>query len=291
MRFIVLFCSFIFAVNVGYGQYIEDKDVPKGPRKIVKRFETMTWKTAGVVPRGELHLSLLSPVRWGIGKTVELQSYLPLWGYLTPNIYVKKKWAGERWIFSSKHGLYYPSKGLEFLKDDGENSTLEPYSKIPQIITFQNELILSYVLNPSCNKEEPFWIATARLGTDISLVGERDETFYRMTFFSLYHRTASFYGDNVFYAGLQLDGGLWTQTYFNIGVDAYAVDKEPLAGIEGQLNAIYHYNQRWSFSAGAKVIVTRNPIESETHYFPTIDVCYRFGKKGLLQRGLFGKNR
>ncbi len=161
MRKLVLFCCFCFSMPAPalFGQYLEDKDVSIEPRKVVKRFETETWKTACTIPKGELHLSLLAPVRWGLNNSTELQIHLPLWAYATPNIYLKKRWYGERWFLSTKHGFYYPSIGLKRLKNDGENSTLEPDSKIPQILTFQNELIVSYVINPSCNVEEPLWIA------------------------------------------------------------------------------------------------------------------------------------
>ncbi len=273
------------------GQYYEDKDISVEPRKVVKRYETETWKTAFIAPERELHLSLVAPMRYGLSPSVELQSYMLLWAYLTPNIYVKKNWYAERWLFSSKHGVYYPTWGLERLKDDGRDNTLNENAEVPSIFTFQNEFIASYVLNPTCNNEEPYWIATGRLGADISMTGNREDSFNRMTFYSFYHRTASFYGDQVLYAGLQLDGGFLKKIYFNIGADVYAMKSNLLAGIEAQSNVIYHYNRRLSFSAGVKFIKTDNPIEGKTHIFPMIDVCYRLGRNGGWEKGLFGKKK
>ncbi len=126
---------------------------------------------------------------------------------------------------------------------------------------------------------------------DISFTGEIDESFYRMTFFSLYHRTASFFGDKVLYAGLQLDTGLLKKLYLSAGCDAYSVAEDSFSAIEAQGNCIYHYNRKLSISAGAKFVFTNNPIESEWHLFPTVDICYRFGIKGILERGLFFKEK
>ncbi|PVX50808.1 hypothetical protein C7377_1125 [Balneicella halophila] len=271
-------------------QYIDDdKDVSIEPREVVKRFETETWKTAYAIPQRQLHLSLLAPIRYGLLPKVELQTFLGLWAYRTPNIYVKKNWYEARWIFSSKHGVVYPTKGLEVLRDDDRDHTINKGAVIPRIFTFQNEIIASYVLNPTCNVEEHYWIATGRIGLDVSSTEDLDESFKRMTFFSLYHRTASFYGDKVWYAGLQLDGGLLKNVYFNIGADGYIGND--FHGIETQLNLVYHYNQKLSFTIGAKYIITSNPIEDESNYTPMIDVCYRFGKKSSWEKGLFGKKK
>ncbi len=283
-----LVALFFLSLEFSNGQYYEDKDVSEEPYRQQKRFETESWKTAYVVPKGQLHLSLLAPIRYGLLPSLELQSNLALWGYLTPNLSLKKNWYKQRLVISSKHGLYYPSLGLKRLKDDGKNSTLNKDAVVPQICTFQNELIVSYLLNPSCVRENPHWIATARLGGDFSIVEERDKSFNRMTFYSLFHRTASFYGDMIFYAGLQFDGGLSNRIYFNLGADVYAIGTNFLSGIEAQGALVYHYNHKLSISLGAKYIKTDNFIEKESHLLPTVDICYRLFQK-TWQRGLFGK--
>lgn len=285
-----IFTSILFFLCLSYvsAQYYEDKDISSEPRKIVKRFETETWKTAFTVPEQQLHLSLLAPIRYGILPKVELQTFLGLWAYATPNIYVKKNWYADRWVISSKHGFVYPTQGLKIFRKDDRDHTINKGAIIPQIFTFQNELIVSYVLNPTCDDEIPFGIATGRLGLDVSVTGNRDKSFNRMTFFSFYHRTASFYGDKVWYAGLQLDGGLWQKIYLSTGADVYSIDFG-FNGLEVQGNLIYHYNQKLSLSAGVKFIYTKNPIEKEKNYAPMLDVCYRFGRKGTWKKGLLKK--
>ncbi len=277
-----------FCVVRASSQYYEDKDVSIEPRNITKRFETQTWKTAFILPERQVNLSLLAPVRYGLTNKIELQSFLGLWAYRVPNIYLKKNWFEGLLIISSKHGIVYPTQGLKIFRDDDRDHTLNRDAKIPQIVMFQNEAIASYVLNPTCNAEEPLWIASARLGLDISITSKREDSFNRMTFFSFYNRTASFYGDKVLYAGLQLDGGLFRKLYFNVGVDAYSIDFG-YNGIETQGNLIFHYNQQLSFAAGIKYIMTRNPIEKENNFAPMLDICYRFGKQGKWQKGLFGR--
>ncbi len=208
---------FLFCGASVSAQYYEDKDVSIEPRKVVKRFETETWKTAYTLPQKQLHLSLLAPVRYGLTNKIELQSFLGLWAYRVPNIYLKKSWfywLDGTLLISSKHGIAYPTQGLKIFRKDDRDHTLNSDAEIPQIVTFQNELIASYVLNPTCNIEEPLWIVSARLGLDISATSKREESFNRMTFFSFYNRTASFYGDKVLYAGLQLDGGFLKRLYF-----------------------------------------------------------------------------
>lgn len=274
--------------NVVFGQYYEDKDVSTQPVYITKRFETETWKTAFTVPERELHLSVFAPTRYGISPSVELQSHLALWAYLTPNLYLKKNWYEDRWVLSSKHGVYYPTQGLKILRKDNEDSTLDETAEVPHILTLQNELIASYIINPSCNSQIPYWIATARLGMDFSLTGDRKDSFNRMTFYSLYHRTASFYGDKVLYMGGQIDGGLWKHIYFSAGADIYAIDFD-VKGLEAQGSLIYHYSQKLSFSGGFKYIRTNNEIEKESHLFPTVDICYRLWRKGEREKGLFRK--
>lgn len=286
-RLIAILCCLVVASAIS-AQYYEDKDVSSEPRKIVKRFETETWKTAYIVSQGELHASFLAPIRYGLLPKLELQTFLGLWAYRSPNIYVKKNWYADRWVLSSKHGVVYPTQGLKIFRKDDRDHTINKDAVIPQILTFQNEFVASYVLNPTCNTEEPFWIATGRLGIDISATEKRDVSFNRMTFFSFYHRTASFYGDKVLYAGLQLDGGFLKKIYFNLGADVYSVDLD-FNGLEVQGNLVYHYNQRLSFSAGVKFIMTKNPIESEINFAPMLDVCYRFWKKTGWKKGLFKK--
>lgn len=286
-RYILLLC-FLGVMTIVSAQYYEDKEISTEPREVIKRFETETWKTAYSVPEGQLHISLLAPIRYGLLPTVELQTFVGLWAYKTPNIYVKKNWYEDRWVFASKHGLVYPTQGLKILRKDDRDHTINEEAEIPQILTIQNELIASYVLNPTCNVEIPYWVATGRLGIDISVTGKRADSFNRMTFFSLYHRTASFYGDKVLYAGLQLDGGLWQNLYFNLGADVYSIDFD-FSGIEAQGNLIYHYNQKLSFAAGIKIVKTQNPIEKEMNYAPMIDVCYRFWKKNGWEKGLLGR--
>lgn len=278
----------LVTVTIAAAQYYEDKDISSEPRDVIKRFETETWKTAYALPQGQLHVSLLAPLRYGLLPKLELQTFLGLWAYRSPNLYVKKNWYENRWVLSSKHGIVYPTQGLKIFRKDDRDHTINKGAIIPQIFTFQNEVVASYVLNPTCNLEIPYWIVTGRLGLDVSAVGEREKSFNRMTFFSLYHRTASFYGDRVFYAGMQLDGGFWEKVYFNLGVDVYSVDFD-FSGVESQGNLIYHYNQKLSFAVGVKFISTKNPIEREANYAPILDVCYRFGKKMGWQRGLFKK--
>lgn len=285
MIFLCLFCG----VATLQAQYLYDKDVSAEPRKNVWRYETKTWKTAFVVPKKELHLSILSPVRYGLLPSVELQSFVGLWAFATPNVYLKKNWWEDRWVVSSKHGLVYPTLGLKVLRKDNRKNTIRPTANIPQILAIQNEIILSYVLNPTCMKEEAFWIATFRLGTDFAIAGTRDETFNRMTYFSLFHRTASFYGDNVTYAGVQLEGDITRKIYFNAGADAYMVDFDGLNAYEVQANIIYHYNQKLSFALGAKYIHVDSALEKESNYAPMMDVTYRFGKRGGYKKGLFKK--
>ncbi len=67
---------FLFCGASVSAQYYEDKDVSIEPRKVVKRFETETWKTAYTLPQKQLHLSLLAPVRYGLTNKIELQSFL-----------------------------------------------------------------------------------------------------------------------------------------------------------------------------------------------------------------------
>ncbi len=284
---IILGILFVLMGSVGvFAQYYKNEEkMSIEVRKVTKRFETQTWKMAYTIPKKQLHLSLLAPIRYGLMKEIELQSFLGLWAYRVPNIYIKKSWFSGELLLSSKHGIIYPTEGLKVFRKDSRDHTLDDNAEIPQIVTFQNELIASYELNPTCDVEQPLWIVSARLGVDISFSGERDESFNRMTFFSFYNRTASFYGDKVFYLGMQLDGDLLKQIYFNVGVDVYSLDLG-YNGIEAQGNFIYHYNQFLSFSAGIKFIMTRNPLEKENNFAPMLDVCYRFGKQKKWQKGL-----
>lgn len=270
-----------------FGQYVEDKDVSLEPRKSVWSYETLTWKTAGTVPRGELHLQALAPVRYGVNGSFELQSFPLLLLTGVPNLYMKVSWYDyDRWKVATKHGAYYPRWGLNLLKSQ-RNDILNENAKVPEIYTIQNELILSYILNPTCNKETPHWIATGRFGIDFSIAEKRDESFHRMSFMSMYYRTAPFYKDILGYLGGQLDGKILRKLYFNLGADIYGVNFSDLHGVEAQLNLIYHYNHRLSFVLGGKYIKNLNKYSDSMHLFPTVDICYRLWKKGELYMGLF----
>lgn len=268
-------------------QFLEDKDVSLEPRKIVWSYETLTWKTAGTVAKGELHLSALAPIRYGLSSNIELQSYPILLLMVTPNISMKISWYDyDRWKVATKHGIVYPRWGLNLLKSQ-RSDILREDAKVPQIYMLQNELILSYILNPTCNKETPHWIATGRFGVDFSIAKKRDASFHRMSFLSLYHRTAPFYKDVLGYLGGQLDGKILRKIYFNLGADIYGVNFSNLHAIEAQANLIYHHNYRLSVLLGGKYIKNMNKYSNDMHLFPTIDICYRLWRKGELYMGLF----
>lgn len=290
MKYLKLTISLLIFISISqviYGQYIEDKDVTLEPRKAVWSYETLTWKTAGTVAKGELHLQALAPIRYGVNSFLELQSFPLLLITGIPNIYMKINWYDhDRWKVATKHGGYYPKWGLSLLKSQ-RSDILNKDAKIPQIYTIQNELILSYILNPTCNKETPHWIATGRFGVDFAFAQDHDASFNRMSFLSLYHRTAPFYKDVVGYLGGQLDGKILRKLYFNIGADIYGVNFSNLHGIEAQLNLIYHHNYRLSFKLGGKYIKNMNDYKNNMHLFPTIDICYRLWRKGELYMGLF----
>ncbi len=291
MRYYVLGFFLIGILVCGQAQYIEDKDV-NPPGQLIEVYDTRTWKTAEIVPQAEWHLALTSPSRYGLLPKVELQSYLLAFPLL-PNIALKKKWMESEilWTFSTKHGIYYPTQALKTLTRNGDYNMLEEDAKVPQIVTFQNEAIFSYILNPSCDKHTPHWVATGRLGMDFAITGDRDSSFTRMTYFSMYHRTAPYYGDKLFYAGLQLDGRVWENFYFTAGGDFYNVDFSSAFALEAQGSLILHLTQLTNISAGLKYHRGSNPLEKEGNFMLTLDFLYKLNYKRSPSKGLFDKKK
>lgn len=113
-------------------------------------------------------INVLSPLRYGFNKRVELSSNI-LTCVMAPNLFAKysiKK--GERFWWASRHGFYTPILGLNYANKEGWLVQPNAYDNPPFVGVLRNELIASYPIKDrnNCNTTQPYIV--------ISVIGSLD---------------------------------------------------------------------------------------------------------------------
>ncbi|MCT4614506.1 MAG: hypothetical protein N4A49_06490 [Marinifilaceae bacterium] len=278
----VLFISLFFYAVIAKSQ---------GPIPVprIDYYPSHSDRSAMVVDYKELNLSLISKSRYGNFPNTELLTDLSLIAF-APNIGFKHIWYKGNFYFSSQHSIYYPTPGLKFMQNTGFKDQVSKYYDIPNIFTFNNQLIGSYILNKEkvkCNSKIPDLILSLRMGIEFSAIGKGDIVPY-LTYYFLYNRSYTYReSKKTLFAGLNLDGNIYHQFNFSINADYYKMDSD--FAIESMGKAIWNINHTYAVAAGYKFNYLDCQFGTQYILTPILDLTVKFNNNKYLRRGLFKK--
>lgn len=267
----ILFTAFILLSEILYSQ------------------EIWTLGTARTVPIGTYESGIFSPLRYGLTRTLELQTHaieLPVF----PSFGVKKYWGKLPYniLITTNHWVYFPSIPLN-LERKLNLFGYVPYTYSPYgfVATLKNEIILSKVLveRTSCDPEN-YWLSLT-LGL-LKALPAQDSINFALPKHILYPRTVVFHDTAVWYVGIDLDGRINSNLDFSVDVDflsiGWGVD---YMAIEHKGILLVHATEKLSIAGGYKFIWGNYPTDgANIGVAPVFDVIYRFKFRGK-ERDLF----
>lgn len=252
--------------------------------------------TAFIAPYKSMELCLFRPARYAFAKKAELAAH-PLAFFVFPHLFLKKKWT-EIEIFkkklhiSTRHGLYYPAFVFNITRNF-EHELLLPAdtSNIFYVFGFQNELIISHLMDEQTQCKRADKIITGRLGLKYAFKNSESVTPVVLQSV-LFRETMVFSPEFVWYLGLRFDARLNnTFNYFadlnfysvGLAVDYFSVESK--AGIMG------YSGERLKGFAGIKTGFSTISDKNRFLIIPIAGFSYTFpvkSKKGK-ELGLFGR--
>jgi hypothetical protein len=252
--------------------------------------------TAFTVPPKTLELSLFRPAKFGLNKKNELSAH-PLAFFAMPHLFYKRRWLkfylfDLKFMFSSRHGLYYPHFALKLNRRLGFGfSELTPdTSLIPHNLAFQNEIIISHFLQDPSHCSPGNYLITGRLGFKYSFKFSPFEhpVIYQSV---LYRETAVLIPGFVWYTGVDLDGYLnYILNYF-ADLDFYSYGFINNWSIESKLGIMGYSGDHLSGFAGIKLGYSSIPDRNRFLIMPIAGFSYTvdFRKRKNHGTDLFGK--
>ncbi len=255
--------------------------------------------TAHTVPAKLLELSLFRPSKYGITNKDELSLH-PIGMFALPHVFYKRAWLKfdlfqRHFLFSSRHGLYYPQFALninqkhlpfDFLKYEPEQA------KAPSALAFQSEVLLSHYLHEPNHCSAGNYLITARMGFKYAArFNERDTVLiYRSI---LYRETAVLQPGLVWYVGGQLDGQInYTFNYF-ADLDFYSYGFIKDYAIEAKAGIYGYMGSHWSGFLGFKTGFSTIPDRNRFMILPVGGFSYFIDLKKRRKHGtdLFGRKK
>ena len=233
--------------------------------------------SAKTLPKGRYEMGIFQPLRYGLNKSTELVTH-PLIGFIMPNIAIKKTWGDYCcYDFATRHGLTYPTLLLKSIARKGTGGFLPYLSTIPQIFTFNNQVILTKSMS------DDHWVTT-KMGFIISLkAGKMD--MVTIDFPLIYPRTITYHSGLAFNLGIDFDGKLYKKLDYNLDIDIFLLNT-PTGNyaFEHKAMIIWKRNSRFAILVGYKLIYGEYPYGPDPYnprIIPLIDLQWGRGGKEL----------
>ncbi len=233
------------------------------------------------------NISITTPSRLGVHRQLELQSMLGAL-YWSPNLMIKKRWHSGNWWWATRHGGYFPSNGLTWAKDKGHHSIADTTVRVPQIITFKNELIVSkpFFSDYSCVTGHPYLIISAGLSFDYS-TALSDNDLIPINEHLLGARSTALTGQGLLViARIRADARILTDLTVEGGFKYFTGQNNLSNVLEHHANINYFLASNFSISPGY-ILSFGDLGASNPALFPFFDITWYFGQKPRRPTGLF----
>ena len=254
--------------------------------------------SAFTVPHKTLEVCLFRPAKYGLTKNSELSAH-PVAFFALPHLFLKQKWTKfDVWIWtfylSTRHGLYYPSlvlKKANILKSD---MLLSPLFENTSVIAFQNELIISHLMDKQTHCTVADRMITGRLGLKYAF--KSNDVATPVVLQSIFYReTMVFTPQYIWYAGLRFDAHLNMIFNYFADLNFYSVGfKTDYYSVESKAGIMGYSGRYLKGFAGIKTGFSTMPDKNRFLIMPIAGVSYTFSRKskkkkelGLFRRKIF----
>ncbi len=282
MKFkIVLLIIFIFSITLAQAQN-----------------QLWTQGTAHTLSKHRLSVSLLKPTRFGLTHRTELQAH-PLAFFAMPHLAIKHAWVEKiffkrKFLFSSYHGIYYPTLALNLTRKRNNEKLLPITTQVPQLLAFRNELRVSHFLKPSTSCKRANQLLTLRLGIKNAFsFGASSPPIIVQPI--MFRETMVFFPEPAWYAGLDFDAHLNQTFNYFIDIDYHSIGwKWKQWAVESKMGIMGYSGRRMSAMIGAKLSYSKLLNENKFYALPIADISWTFRIKRrkekeleLFPKGLF----
>ncbi|MEA2043584.1 MAG: hypothetical protein U9N85_13665 [Bacteroidota bacterium] len=254
--------------------------------------------TAYTIGRQKAEINLFQNGRYGINQNNELLAH-PVAVFIMPHIHLKHEWLKfnlltKKFIFSSKHGLYYPTLALNFSRTQPWlPQQYRPEESSPQAIGFQNELLLSTLLQEAGHCSPPDHLLTLKLGAKYAY--SIDTSLHPLINKAVFFRETSVINPELnWYAGVAGTGHI--TNFLNYSADlvfhAHKLTVEQFS-VESKLGLYGYFNDKLSALLGLKLIYSNELFNQAFSFYPWLNIAYqfRFKKSKKKEDGLFKRDR
>ncbi|NPA44362.1 MAG: hypothetical protein GXO49_02405 [Chlorobi bacterium] len=235
--------------------------------------------TAFTVAKKKLELSIFRPAKYGITKKDQISLH-PLGVFVLPHIFYKRQWVkfklfNQKFLFSSRHGLYYPKIALDLNNNIGLSATeTTPVdADVPSSLAIQNELIVSHYLNEPSHCSRGDKLITLRLGFKYAFnFSDYEQALIYKSI--LYRETIVLTPGLIWYVGADIDGHLNQTFNYFADIDYYANNFVDSWAVESKLGIMGYRGKKISGFAGIKMGLSSLPDKNHFLIMPIAGASY-----------------
>lgn len=235
--------------------------------------------TAFTVAKKKLELSIFRPAKYGITKKDQISIH-PIGFFVLPHAFYKREWIrfklfNQKFLFSSRHGIYYPRIALNLNNKYGLSytQTNPEDANVPHSIALQNEVLLSHYLNEPSHCARGDKLLTLRLGFKYAfkLSPYEQALIYKSI---LYRETVVLSPGFVWYVGADIDGHLNQMFNYFADLDCYAHGFVNSWAIESKMGVMGYRGHKISGFAGIKMGFSHLPDKNHFLIMPILGASY-----------------
>ncbi len=235
--------------------------------------------TAFTTSKKHLELSLFRPGKYGLTKKDELSAH-PLGFFVLPHLFYKRRWKkfklfNEKFLFSSRHGIYYPRNALRinnWLPLSYTDAT--PLgAPVPHTLALQNEVLVSHYLNEPSHCARGDKLITVRLGFKYAFKFSSYEQplIYQSV---LFRETIVLSPGFVWYLGADIDGHLNNMFNYFADLDFYSHGFINNWSLESKLGIMGYSGKKITGFAGIKMGYSRIAGQNKFLIMPIAGASY-----------------
>lgn len=247
--------------------------------------------TAFTIPKNKLEINLFRPTKFGLTKKDELSAH-PVGLFILPHFFYKRRWIKftlfeRNFMFSSRHGIYYPNLALKLNNRLPFNSThtVPEEARIPHALAFQSEAILSHFFKEPSHCSSGDYLVTGRLGFKYALkFNSYDHPFIHQSV--LYRESAVLQPGFIWFVGADLNGHLNHFLNYFADLDFYSYGFINDWSIESKLGVMGYSGEHLSGFAGLKLGYSTIPDRNRFLVMPIAGVSYTISVMKRKNHGL-----